>query len=122
MSAGKKITEISAGDRATELQQLLEITSELGTLGDLDEFLQRFVIRAAEFLRFKRAAVAIAVPSYWIAAHLSGVGLLALTLSLAVMSIGVVVAFVLLGELDADERRRWRAAVPIGRAAATGPE
>jgi PAS domain S-box-containing protein len=60
MSVGKKITEISAGDRATELQQLLEITSELGTLGDLDEFLQKFVIRAAEFLRFKRAAVAIA--------------------------------------------------------------
>src|SRR6478672_1539466 len=60
MSVGKKITEISAGDRATELQQLLEITSELGTLGDLDEFLQKFVIRAADFLTFQRAAIAIA--------------------------------------------------------------
>jgi hypothetical protein len=59
MSLGKKITEISAGDRATELQQLLEITSELGLLGDLDEFLQRFVLRAAGFLNFKRAAIAI---------------------------------------------------------------
>ena len=60
MSVGKKITEISAGDRATELQQLLEITSELGTLGDLDEFLQKFVVRAADFLAFQRAAIAIA--------------------------------------------------------------
>jgi O-antigen/teichoic acid export membrane protein len=67
-------------------------------------------------------AAAIAVPAYWIAAHLSGVGLLVLILSLAVMSIGVVVAFVFLGELDADERRRWRDAWPIGRAAAAGPE
>src|SRR3954469_15823078 len=60
MSLGKKITEISVGDRATELQQLLEITSELGLLGDLDEFLQRFVVRAAGFLNFKRAAIAVA--------------------------------------------------------------
>jgi hypothetical protein len=67
-------------------------------------------------------AAAIAVPAYWIAVHLSGVGLLVLMLSLAVMSIGVVVAFVLLGELDADERRRCRDAWPIGRAAAAGPE
>jgi PAS domain S-box-containing protein len=59
MSVGKKITEISPSDRATELKQLLQITSELGTLGDLDEFLQKFVIRAAEFLNFKRAAIAI---------------------------------------------------------------
>jgi PAS domain S-box-containing protein len=60
MTLGKKITEISVGDRATELQQLLEITSELGQLGDLDEFLQRFVVRAAGFLNFKRAAIAVA--------------------------------------------------------------
>ncbi len=65
-------------------------------------------------------AAGIAAPAYWIAAHLAGVGLLVLMLSLAVMSIGVVVAFVLLGELDADERRRWRAALPLGRAAGAG--
>jgi PAS domain S-box-containing protein len=59
MSVGKKITEISAGDRAKELQQLLEITSELGMLGDLDEFLQKSVVRAADFLNFQRAAIAI---------------------------------------------------------------
>jgi PAS domain S-box-containing protein len=59
MSVGKKITEISVGDRATELQKLLEITSELGTSGDLDEFLHKFVIRAAEFLNFRRAAIAV---------------------------------------------------------------
>jgi hypothetical protein len=67
-------------------------------------------------------AAAIAAPAYWIAVHLGGVGLLALMLSLAVMSIGVVVAFVLLGELDADERRRWRSAWPIGRATAAESE
>jgi len=67
-------------------------------------------------------AAGIAVPAYWIAAHLGGAGLLVLLLSLAVLSIGVAVAFVLLGELDADERRRWRSAWPIGRAAAPEPE
>jgi len=49
----------NAGDRAEELQQLLEITSELGTLGDLDEFFQKFVVRAANFLGFKRAFIAL---------------------------------------------------------------
>jgi two-component system NtrC family sensor kinase len=59
MSVGQKITEISAGDRATELEQLLEITSDLGTLGDFEGFLHKIVIRAAEFLNFRRAAIAI---------------------------------------------------------------
>src|SRR4051812_48701847 len=49
----------NAGDRAEELQQLLEITSELGTLGDLDEFFQKFVVRAAHFLGFRRAFIAV---------------------------------------------------------------
>src|SRR3954451_15837605 len=59
MSVGKKITEISAGDRAMELEQLLEITSDLGNLGDFDGFLHKIVVRAAEFLNFRRAAIAI---------------------------------------------------------------
>jgi PAS domain S-box-containing protein len=50
----------SSRDRAEELQQLLDITSELGTLGDLDEFFQKFVVRAAQFLNFQRAFIAIA--------------------------------------------------------------
>ncbi len=60
MTVGKKTNTGPPGDRATELQQLLEITSELGTLGDLDEFFQKFVVRAAEFLGFRRAAIALA--------------------------------------------------------------
>jgi PAS domain S-box-containing protein len=59
MNVGKKISEFPADDRAFELQRLLDITSELGTLGDLDKFFQKFVVRAAEFLHFQRAAIAI---------------------------------------------------------------
>ena len=60
MSVGKNTTESRPATAPTELQQLLEITSELGTLGDLDEFLQKFVVRAADFLAFQRAAIALA--------------------------------------------------------------
>ena len=62
-------------------------------------------------------ATAIALPAYWLAARVTGVGLLVLLLVLALATLGVAIAFVLLGELDAEERRRWRAAWPIGRAA-----
>ena len=48
------------GDRALELQQLLEITSELATMSDLDECFQKFVVRAAEFTGFKRSFIALA--------------------------------------------------------------
>jgi len=46
-------------ERAEELRKLLEITSELGNVGDLEEFFQKFVIRAAQFLNFERAAIAV---------------------------------------------------------------
>src|SRR4051812_47760928 len=47
-------------ERAEELQQLLEITSELGSVNDLDEFFQKFAVRSAEFLNFERAFIALA--------------------------------------------------------------
>ncbi|MFB3813883.1 MAG: PAS domain S-box protein [Terriglobales bacterium] len=49
----------TANARARELQQLVEISSELGSIGELDEFLQKFVVRAAEFLGFGRAFLAL---------------------------------------------------------------
>ncbi len=45
--------------RAHELHQLLEISSELGSSSKLDEFLKKFVVRAAEFLGFRRSYVAL---------------------------------------------------------------
>ncbi|MGH8456932.1 MAG: GAF domain-containing protein, partial [Stenotrophobium sp.] len=49
-----------ADSRGRELQQLLEITSELGGIGNLQDFLDRFVVRAAEFLGFERSFIAVA--------------------------------------------------------------
>jgi two-component system NtrC family sensor kinase len=46
-------------ERAEELRKLLAITSELGSTGDLEEFFQKFVLRAAQFLNFDRAALAL---------------------------------------------------------------
>jgi PAS domain S-box-containing protein len=46
-------------EQAQELQQLLAISSELGSIGDLDLFLQKFALRAAEFLGFGRAFIAL---------------------------------------------------------------
>jgi two-component system NtrC family sensor kinase len=51
---------VTANARAHELHQLLEIASELGSIGSLDEFLKRFVVRAAEFLGFARSYIALA--------------------------------------------------------------
>jgi PAS domain S-box-containing protein len=45
----------TARAQARELQQLLDISSELGSVGDLDQFLQRFAVRAADLLGFDRA-------------------------------------------------------------------
>ena len=45
--------------RSRELQQLLEITSELGSVGNLPGFLAKFVVRAAEFLGFDRSFIAL---------------------------------------------------------------
>jgi len=41
------------------LNQLLEISSELGSTSRLDAFLNKFVVRAAEFMGFERAFVAV---------------------------------------------------------------
>ena len=45
--------------QAHELHQLLEISSALGSSKDLEQFLQGFVVRAAEFLRFGRCFIAL---------------------------------------------------------------
>jgi len=49
----------TAQDQAHELQQLLVISSELGSIGDLDHFLQKFALRAADFLGFGRAFIGL---------------------------------------------------------------
>ena len=49
----------TARAQAHELHQLLDILSELGSVGDLDEFLRQFVVRAADFLGFGRAFVGL---------------------------------------------------------------
>jgi len=45
--------------QATELQQLLEISAELTASSELDQFMKRFVLRAAEFLGFGRSFIAL---------------------------------------------------------------
>ena len=56
--------ELYASARAheAELQKLLEITSELASVGHIDEFLEKFVVRAAEFLGFERSYIALDEP------------------------------------------------------------
>jgi PAS domain S-box-containing protein len=49
----------TAHEQARELHQLLEIVSQLSSSGDLDLFLQEFVIHAAEFLGFGRSFIAL---------------------------------------------------------------
>src|SRR5581483_2379478 len=49
----------TARAQAHELHQLLEISSELGSISDLDRFLQQFSIRAADFLGFARAFIGL---------------------------------------------------------------
>ena len=45
----------TAHAQAHELHQLLDISSELGSIARLDEFMQQFALRAADFLGFGRA-------------------------------------------------------------------
>lgn len=59
MSAAQDHTPQSAATRADELRQLLEITAELGQSADLEEFVQKLVVRATQFLNFRRAFVAL---------------------------------------------------------------
>jgi PAS domain S-box-containing protein len=49
----------TAHAQAHELHQLLEISSTLSASGDLDQFLQAFVVRAADFLGFGRCFMAL---------------------------------------------------------------
>ena len=49
----------TAQGQARELHQLLEISSELSSSGDLEHFLQAFVLRAADFLGFGRCFIAL---------------------------------------------------------------
>ena len=49
----------TANAQAYETQQLLEISSTLGSTRDLDRFLEQFVVRAASFLGFARCFVGL---------------------------------------------------------------
>jgi len=49
----------TAQDQARELHQLLEISSELSSSGNLEHFLQAFVVRAADFLGFGRSFIGL---------------------------------------------------------------
>jgi PAS domain S-box-containing protein len=50
---------VTAQAQAHEMHQLLEISSELSSSGDLEHFLQAFVVRAADFLGFGRCFIAL---------------------------------------------------------------
>ena len=49
----------TARARAYELHQLLDISAELGSISHLDEFLQQFALRAADFLGFGRGFIGL---------------------------------------------------------------
>ncbi len=49
----------TAQGQAHELHQLLEISSELSSSGDLEHFLEAFVVRAADFLSYGRCFIAL---------------------------------------------------------------
>jgi len=49
----------TAQGQAQELHQLLEISSELSSSGNLEHFLQAFVVRAADFLGYGRCFIAL---------------------------------------------------------------
>jgi PAS domain S-box-containing protein len=48
-----------ARSQAHELHQLLEISADLGSVGQLDEFMQQFAVRAGDFLGFGRAFIGL---------------------------------------------------------------
>jgi PAS domain S-box-containing protein len=49
----------TARNQAHELHQLLEISSELRSIGNLEKFLEAFVVRAADFLGFGRCFIGL---------------------------------------------------------------
>ena len=55
----RELESFSSAQRQ-HLDQLLEISTELASTSRLDSFLQKFVVRAADFLGFDRAFVAVA--------------------------------------------------------------
>src|SRR5258708_30523076 len=55
----RELESFSSAQRQ-HLNQLLEISTELASTSRLDAFLQKFVVRAADFLGFARAFVAVA--------------------------------------------------------------
>lgn len=52
----------TTNSQAHELRQLLEISTELASVGALDQFLRKFVSRAAQFLGFERSFIALLEP------------------------------------------------------------
>jgi PAS domain S-box-containing protein len=59
----------TARAQAQELQQIVSIASELGSISDLDQFMRRFIQRASDFLEFERAFVGLiegkAIQIHW---------------------------------------------------------
>ena len=49
----------TARAQAHELHQIVNISSELGTIADIDQFMQRFLLRASDFLGYSRAFVGL---------------------------------------------------------------
>jgi PAS domain S-box-containing protein len=49
----------TAHAQAQELQQIVSIASELGSISELDRFMRRFIHRASDFLGFERAFVGL---------------------------------------------------------------
>jgi len=49
----------TARSQAHELHQMLEISSELNSIGNQDQFMEAFVVRAADFLGFGRCFIAL---------------------------------------------------------------
>jgi PAS domain S-box-containing protein len=49
----------TARNQAHELHQLLEISTELSSIGNLEKFLEAFVVRAADFLGFGRCFIGL---------------------------------------------------------------
>lgn len=49
----------TARAQAYELHQIVSISSELGAISDLDQFMRRFIQRATEFLAFRRSFVGL---------------------------------------------------------------
>jgi PAS domain S-box-containing protein len=49
----------TARAQAHELHQIVNISSELGSIADMDQFMQRFLLRASDFLGYRRTFVGL---------------------------------------------------------------